>query len=41
MGVLININCCADHNSIMNQFSSLAPNTAIGGNVEIGKRTAV
>lgn len=40
-GVIININCCVDHNSEMNEFSSAAPNSTIGGNVKIGKRSAL
>ena len=39
-GTLININCCVDHNSSLGEFSSLAPNTTIGGCVDIGKKSA-
>ncbi len=34
---IINTNSSLDHDSIMADFSSLAPNVAIGGNVNIGK----
>ncbi len=38
---IINTNSSIDHDSIMEDFSSLAPNAATGGNVKIGEFSAV
>ena len=38
---ILNTNSSLDHDSIMEDFSSLAPNVATGGNVTIGEFSAV
>lgn len=38
---LLNTNASLDHDSFMGDYSSLAPNVATGGNIRIGKYTAV
>lgn len=38
---ILNTNCSLDHDSIMNDFSSLAPRVATGGNCKIGAYTAI
>lgn len=38
---IINTNSSLDHDSVMKDFSSLAPNVTTGGNVEIGKFSAI
>lgn len=38
---ILNTNSSLDHDCFMDDFSSLAPNTAIGGNVKIGQFSAV
>jgi sugar O-acyltransferase (sialic acid O-acetyltransferase NeuD family) len=38
---IINTNSSLDHDSVMCDFSSLAPNSATGGNVQIGKFSAI
>jgi sugar O-acyltransferase (sialic acid O-acetyltransferase NeuD family) len=39
--VHLNTNSSVDHDSIIAEFSSLAPAAVTGGNVQVGKRTAV
>ena len=38
---IVNTKASIDHDSIMEDFSSLAPGTTLGGNVKIGKTSAV
>ncbi len=40
-GVIININCHVDHNTIVEEFSSLSPSSTIGGNSRIGARSSL
>ena len=41
VGVIINSSSILEHDCVMDNFSSLAPGSKIGGSVSIGKRTAI
>ena len=38
---ILNTNASLDHDCVMDNFSSLAPNVATGGNVQVGECTAI
>jgi len=38
---ILNTNSSIDHDCLMSDFSSIAPNTAVGGNVKIGDYSAI
>ena len=40
-GVIINTSCVVEHDTKLNNFSSLAPNSSLGGNSIVGERTAI
>ena len=38
---ILNTKCSIDHDSVLGEFSSLAPGATVGGNVKIGKYSAI
>jgi sugar O-acyltransferase (sialic acid O-acetyltransferase NeuD family) len=39
--VILNSSCSVDHDSVLGDFSSIAPGAVLGGNVKVGQRSSV